>query len=88
MRACLNNAHGALRKARDQFLGSLAGVLEQGPGGGREQRLESLCEPLEDALARDLHGESEPNRLARAALAQLRHTWRQWCRLEDQHGTA
>lgn len=88
MRACLNNAHGALRKARDQFLGSLAGVLEQGPGGGREQRLESLCEPLEDALARDLHGESEPNRLARAALAQLRHTWRQWCRLEDQHGAA
>jgi len=88
MRACLNNAHGVLRKARDQFLGSLASVLEQGPGSGREQRLESLCEPLEQALERDLHGDNEPNRLARAALAQLRHTWRQWCELEDQHGTA
>ncbi|AGI25517.1 hypothetical protein H681_18250 [Pseudomonas sp. ATCC 13867] len=88
MRACLNGAQGVLRKSRDQFLGALASVLEQGPGIGREQRLESLCEPLEQALARDRQGDSEPNRLARAALAQLRHTWRQWCRLEESHGPA
>jgi len=88
MRACLNGAQGQLRKRRDQFLGALGSVLEKGPGAGREPRLESLCPPLEEALAHDLQGDDESNRLARAALAQLRHTWRQWCRLEDANGTA
>ncbi|MBB4863811.1 putative membrane protein YccC [Pseudomonas nitritireducens] len=88
LRACLSGAQGQLRKRRDQFLGSLAGVLEKGPAQGREQRLESLCPPLEEALAHDLQGDNEPNRLARAALAQLRRTWRQWCRLEEPHGAA
>lgn len=88
LRACLNGAQGQMRKRRDQFLGALGSVLEKGPGAGREQRLESLCPSLEEALAHDLQGDNEPNRLARAALAQLRHTWRQWCRLEDANGTA
>ncbi|PJI49284.1 MAG: fusaric acid resistance protein [Pseudomonas sp.] len=88
LRACLNGAQGPLRKRRDQFLGTLGSVLEKGPGAGREQRLESLCPPLEEALVNDLQGDNEPNRLARAALAQLRHTWRQWCHLEDANGLA
>lgn len=88
MRACLDGARGVLRKARDQFLAQLGGILERGPGLGREQSLDVICQPLEAALARDSASDNEPNRLAVAALAQLRRTWRQWCQLEERHGAA
>lgn len=88
LRACLNGAHGVLRKTRDQFLAQLGGILENGPGLGRESSLEVICHTLEEALAHDRASDNEPNRLARAALAQLRRTWRQWCQLEVQHGPA
>ncbi|MNM88452.1 Fusaric acid resistance protein family protein [compost metagenome] len=88
LRACLGNARGTLRKARERFLGELGDILEAGPGVGREKRLEALCLSLEAALGKDKAGESEANRLARAALVQLRHTWRQWCLPEEKHAIA
>ncbi|MNJ78271.1 hypothetical protein D3C77_759690 [compost metagenome] len=50
--------------------------------------MEALCLSLEAALGKDSAGESEANRLARAALVQLRHTWRQWCLPEEKHAIA
>ncbi|MCY1393843.1 p-hydroxybenzoic acid efflux pump subunit AaeB [compost metagenome] len=88
LRACLAGARGVLRKARERFLGNLGDILEAGPGEGRERQLEAICLDLEKALDADRAGQNEPNRLARAALVQMRRTWRQWCLPEERHGAA
>ncbi|KAF1071522.1 MAG: p-hydroxybenzoic acid efflux pump subunit AaeB [Pseudomonas citronellolis] len=85
LRACLEGARGVLRKTRQRFLDELGDTLQAGPGSAGAQRLDGLCRGLEQALDNDRRSQSEDFRLARAALAQLRYTWREWCRLEPDH---
>lgn len=78
LRACLAAAPSSPRKAELVFFEQLREVFAQTPAASRAQALDAPSQALGEALRRE--PESIELRLAEAALTQLTHSWRQWCR--------
>ena len=78
LRACLAAAPSTPRQAELVFFERLRLVFDEAPAASRVQALDGPAEALSDALRAEPPGIEL--RLAQAALAQLTHSWRQWCR--------
>ncbi|MBJ9978500.1 FUSC family protein [Pseudomonas sp. S75] len=87
LRMCLAVAQVPLAGAERDYLRQLQAVLASGPAPGRGGRLDAASEAFIQVLQRQ--PASDPLRLAVGAVVQLRMSWRQWCRWqEDVHGLA
>lgn len=87
LRMCLAVARAPLGAAERDYLQQLQAALAQGPGAGREQRLDAASERFIAALR--AQPASDALRLAVGAVLQLQKSWGRWCRRqEDLHGLA
>lgn len=80
LRASLAGSQGALAGVRDDYLWQLAQVLRHaGPGATNAVLLDAPSEALLHALERPSGMTEQNQEMARAAVLQLRFTWRKWC---------
>ncbi|MCU1732073.1 MULTISPECIES: FUSC family protein [unclassified Pseudomonas] len=87
LRMCLAVARAPVEPAQREYLQQLEAVLAQGPGPGREHRLDGPSANFIAALQDQ--PSSDALRLAVGAVLQLQKSWGRWCRrLEDIHGLA
>ncbi|MBA1272385.1 FUSC family protein [Stutzerimonas azotifigens] len=82
LRLCLAAARPAEQGIQMQALQALQKVLIQGPSPQRRDWLDTPAERLHEVLASAAPGEAR--RLGEAAVEQLRRSWRQWCRLQEE----
>lgn len=87
LRMCLAVAQAPVESAQREYLQHLQAVLAQGPGPGREHRLDEASTTFIAAL--QAQPTSDALRLAVGAVLQLQKSWGRWCRrLEEIHGLA
>ncbi|WP_095154954.1 FUSC family protein [Pseudomonas sp. Irchel 3E13] len=87
LRMCLAVARAPVEPAQREYLQQLEAVLAQGPGPGREHRLDGPSANFIAALQDQ--PSSDALRLAVGAVLQLQKSWGRWCRrLEEIHGLA
>jgi len=81
LRACLADSRGALAIERDRYLRALASVLEEGgPSVANESLMDAASVAMLEALEQPSGLAEQDREMARAAVLQLRFTWRKWCR--------
>lgn len=81
LRACLAGSRGALAIERDRYLRVLEAVLEEGgPSVANESLMDAASVAMVEALEQPSGLAEQDREMARAAVLQLRFTWRKWCR--------
>ncbi|MGY2266778.1 FUSC family protein [Pseudomonas sp. SDO5561_S422] len=81
LRACLADSRGALAIERDRYLRALESVLEEGgPSVANELLMDAASVAMLEALEQPSGLAEQDREMARAAVLQLRFTWRKWCR--------
>lgn len=81
LRACLADSRGALAIERDRYLRALESVLEEGgPSVANESLMDAASVAMLEALEQPSGLAEQDREMARAAVLQLRFTWRKWCR--------
>ncbi|WP_166358846.1 FUSC family protein [Pseudomonas akapageensis] len=87
LRLCLAVAQVPLQTPQRDYFQQLETVLAQGPSGNRADRLEAPSEAFIKSL--QAQPTSDALRLAQGAVLQLQHSWRAWCRRQEElHGVA
>ncbi|MHC8365670.1 FUSC family protein [Pseudomonas sp. ZT5P21] len=87
LRLSLAVAQAPVSAAQRRYLEELEKVLEQGPNG----RCANALEQPSEAFLKTLYAlpPSDAVKLAQGAVLQLQHSWRAWCRQQEQnHGLA
>jgi uncharacterized membrane protein YccC len=81
LRACLACSRGALAIERDRYLRALEAALEEGgPSVANESLMDAASVAMLEALEQPSALTEQDREMARAAVLQLRFTWRKWCR--------
>jgi uncharacterized membrane protein YccC len=81
LRACLAGSRGALAIERDRYLRVLEAALEEGgPSVANESLMDAASVAMLEALEQPSALTEQDREMARAAVLQLRFTWRKWCR--------
>ncbi|NWD40858.1 FUSC family protein [Pseudomonas yamanorum] len=81
LRACLAGSRGALAIERDRYLRALETALEEGgPSVANESLMDAASVAMLEALEQPSVLAGQDRDMARAAVLQLRFTWRKWCR--------
>ncbi|WP_219405997.1 FUSC family protein [Pseudomonas sp. Colony2] len=81
LRACLADSRGTLAIERDRYLRALESVLEEGgPSVANESLMDAASVAMLEALEQPSGLAEQDREMARAAVLQLRFTWRKWCR--------
>jgi len=81
LRACLAGSRGALTIERDRYLRALEAALEEGgPSVANESLMDAASVAMLEALEQPSALTEQDREMARAAVLQLRFTWRKWCR--------
>ncbi|WP_421552599.1 FUSC family protein [Pseudomonas yamanorum] len=81
LRACLAGSRGALAIERDRYLRALEAALEEGgPSVANESLMDAASVAMLEALEQPSALTEQDREMARAAVLQLRFTWRKWCR--------
>lgn len=81
LRACLACSRGALAIERDRYLRALEAALEEGgPSVTNESLMDAASVAMLEALEQPSALTEQDREMARAAVLQLRFTWRKWCR--------
>ncbi|MBK5407106.1 FUSC family protein [Pseudomonas sp. TH34] len=81
LRACLAGSRGALAIERDRYLRALETALEEGgPSVANESLMDAASVAMLEALEQPSVLAEQDRDMARAAVLQLRFTWRKWCR--------
>ncbi|WP_431034544.1 FUSC family protein [Pseudomonas yamanorum] len=81
LRACLAGSRGALAIERDRYLRALEAALEEGgPSVANESLMDAASVAMLEALEQPSVLAGQDRDMARAAVLQLRFTWRKWCR--------
>ncbi|WP_421526407.1 FUSC family protein [Pseudomonas yamanorum] len=80
LRACLAGSRGALAIERDRYLRALEAALEEGgPSVANESLMDAASVAMLEALEQPSALTEQDREMARAAVLQLRFTWRKWC---------
>lgn len=81
LRACLAGSRGGLAIERDRYLRALEAALEEGgPSMANESLMDAASVAMLEALEQPSVLTEQDREMARAAVLQLRFTWRKWCR--------
>lgn len=81
LRACLAGSRGGLAIERDRYLRALQAALEEGgPSVANESLMDAASVAMLEALEQPSVLTEQDREMARAAVLQLRFTWRKWCR--------
>ncbi|NIL17011.1 FUSC family protein [Pseudomonas sp. AN3A02] len=81
LRACLAGSRGGLAIERDRYLRALQAALEAGgPSVASESLMDAASVAMLEALEQPSVLTEQDREMARAAVLQLRFTWRKWCR--------